>query len=383
MNARLSKSLIMLLATALFFMTGCKKDNNPQDNAFKGLCFTAREAGSTLGITPNGTLTADIEYSTDGVNWIPFVAGNTEVAFANVGDVVCLRGENPNGLSQDEANYMQFRMTGALAASGSIMSLIDNEGKADAIPNEYCFSRLFKDCIGLTEAPKLPAVNLTEACYFEMFAGCAGLTKAPNLPAKTLAEHTYMGMFKDCTNLTTAPEIAATELILHCCEEMFANCTKLVKAPALHATTLSEGCYWSMFLGCSALEEAPELPATELACNCYGYMFMGCTSLTEAPELPATALKDYCYCNMFKGCTNLTEAPELHGAILTEGCYSSMFEGCSNLNKIKAHFTEWNDEATYYWTKDVASSGTFLCLEVLPQQFGESYIPNSWNVETF
>lgn len=383
MNVRLGKNLIMLLAAVLFVVTGCKKDDKIQNSDFKGLCLTAQEAGSTLGLVQNGTLSPDIEYSTDGANWIPFIAGSTGVTFSNVGDKVYLRGQNPNGFSQGEENYIQFQITGSLAASGSIMSLIDSDGESSTIPNEYCFSRLFKACAGLTEAPELPATILTEACYFEMFAGCTSLTKVPNLPAKTLFEHTYMGMFKGCTSLETAPEIAATKLILHCCEEMFANCTKLVKAPALHATTLSEGCYWSMFLGCSALEEAPDLPATELACNCYGYMFMGCTSLTEAPELPASAMKDYCYCNMFKDCTRLAEAPELPGVILTEGCYSSMFEGCFNLSKIKAHFTEWNETATYNWTRGIAGSGIFQCPETLPQQFGESYIPSSWDVETF
>ena len=103
-------------------------------------------------------------------------------------------------------------MTGRIAASGSVMSLIDNVGESVVIPNECCFNGLFEECTSLTKAPKLPATTLASRCYDFMFYGCTSLTKAPKLPATTLASGCYGFMFYGCTSLTTAPELPATTL---------------------------------------------------------------------------------------------------------------------------------------------------------------------------
>jgi hypothetical protein len=73
------------------------------------------------------------------------------------------------------------------------MSLLDNgTGTITEIPNEYCFSNLFK---GETYSPntiydasklKLPN-NTTNYCYYGMFKNCSELKYAPILPATTLA----------------------------------------------------------------------------------------------------------------------------------------------------------------------------------------------------
>jgi hypothetical protein len=164
---------------------------------------------------------------------------------------------------------------------------------------------------------------------------------------------------------------------------MFSGCTSLTQAPELSTTTLAEDCYEFMFYGCTSLAQAPELPATTLAEGCYSYMFSGCTSLTQAPELPATTLNGYCYNSMFKGCTGLTQALELPATGMAYYCYGSMFSGCTNLSQIYVSFDDWHDDdnVTYEWVENVASTGIFICPKSLPVEYGKSRIPIGWTVK--
>ena len=244
------------------------------------LCFTAEEAGSTVAMKVNGSPTKGqaFETSTDGTNWSVFTPGTTTITLANAGDKVYFRGDNTT-VSESPSIYYKFVMSGKIAASGNIMSLLDKTCQSTIISNYYCFRRMFNGCTSLTTAPALPATTLASNCYNSMFEGCTSLTTAPALPATTLAGACYSNMFYNCTSLTTAP--------------------------ALPATTLTQSCYFYMFNGCRSLTTAPALPATTLAGACYFYMFNGCRSLTTAPALPATTLKDNCYNSMFEGCTSL------------------------------------------------------------------------------
>jgi len=45
---------------------------------------------------------------------------------------------------------------------------------------------MFYGCTSLTEAPELPAINLSANCYEGMFRNCKALTKPPKLPATEL-----------------------------------------------------------------------------------------------------------------------------------------------------------------------------------------------------
>ena len=223
-------------------------------NAANYLTFTAEEDGSTFGIL-NKNNNPDVQYSLDGgETWTALAAGDT-ITLVHKGDKALLRGDNSEGFSKRSNKYSSFTMTGKIAASGSVMSLIDGTGETLVVPADYCFYSLFEGCTNLTQAPELPATTLADGCYHYMFKGCTSLTQAPELPATTLADYCYSYMFKGCISLT----------------------------------------------------QAPELPATTLAYDCYDGMFSGCTSLTQAPELPATTLADYCYDVMFSGCTNLSE----------------------------------------------------------------------------
>ena len=244
------------------------------------LCFTAEKAGSTVAMAVKGTPTKGqaFEYSTDGTNWSVFTPGTTTITLANVGNKVYFRGDNTT-VSESTSVYYKFVMSGKIAASGNIMSLLDKTCQSTTISNNYCYNSMFNGCTSLTTAPALPATTLASYCYISMFQNCTSLTTAPALPATTLASYCYGSMFNGCTSLTTAP--------------------------ALPATTLVSNCYGNMFNGCTSLTTAPALPATTLAYYCYGNMFNGCTSLTTAPALPATTLGNYCYASMFRGCTSL------------------------------------------------------------------------------
>ena len=199
-----------------------------------------------------------IQYSLDdGQTWTEFQFPKDEpVVLAKKGDKAMLRGQNDRGISPQYRHYVQFVMTGAIAASGSVNTLVDTTKELERAPT---FNYLFKDCTSLTKAPDLPATIVNEECYLEMFSGCTNLTQAPELPA----------------------------------------------------TKLSVGCYYGMFNGCASLTKAPKiLPAKIGEMSCYDNMFEGCTSLTKAPELFAAALPEYdhnAYTNIFSGCTNLSE----------------------------------------------------------------------------
>ena len=113
-----------------------------------------------------------LEYSTDGETWQDFIVGATIVTLANVGDKMWLRAKTTNSTfceSSSLNNYVRFLMTGKIAASGSIMYLLKNDGDLDTIPSVQCFSRLFYLCTSLTKPPELPATTLKMWCYNGMF----------------------------------------------------------------------------------------------------------------------------------------------------------------------------------------------------------------------
>ena len=221
------------------------------------LCFTAEEANSTVSMAiVNGTPPElNLKTSGDGgQTWTPFTVGSTTITLANAGDKVYFAaGEGGNDtISSSLENMTRFVMTGRVAASGNVMSLLNAESPGDTV-GSCCFAALFGECTALTTAPKLPATTLAENCYYSMFYGCTALTTAPELPATTLAPFCYHQMFAECTALTTAPELPATTLAPYCYQAMFRECTALTTAPELPATTLAPYCYHEMFRECTAL----------------------------------------------------------------------------------------------------------------------------------
>ena len=223
------------------------------------LCFTAQEAGSTVKLTKvKSAPDVNLQTSTNGSSWTPYTVEDV-ITLANIGDKVYFKSLGSNErIGRSSSDYNMFVMTGKIAASGNVNSLLEeDEETARTISlagKTYCYTRMFQNCSSLTQAPSLLATTLADNCYTRMFQNCSSLTQAPELPA----------------------------------------------------TTLNPYCYYSMFSGCTSLTQAPELPATILNPYCYSYMFKGCTSLTQAPELPAKTLFSNCYTRMFSGCTSLS-----------------------------------------------------------------------------
>jgi hypothetical protein len=175
------------------------------------LCFTAEEANSTVSMTTFGSAPPEVSLKTSidgGQTWTPFTVGSTTITLANVGDKVYFAaGEDGNehmavivGGSARSGN--SFAMTGRVAASGNVMSLLNAEAPGDTA-GYACFLWLFRECAALTTAPELPATTLAAHCYDGMFEGCTSIVSAPELPATTLAAYCYSEMFRGCTSLTT------------------------------------------------------------------------------------------------------------------------------------------------------------------------------------
>lgn len=94
------------------------------------------------------------------------MVGTTTVTLANIGDKVYVRatsaGNTQMGVAPDHGN--RFVMTGKIAASGNVDTLLDQNGNATL--RDYCYFGLFKSCSALTTAPELPARTLAGTCYY-------------------------------------------------------------------------------------------------------------------------------------------------------------------------------------------------------------------------
>lgn len=188
------------------------------------LCFTAREANSTVSMAKSSfsAPTVSLEYCTDGAAWRPFVVGTTTVTLANVDDKVWVRATSTNKAmaSSYNSNFNYFVMTGQIAASGNINSLL-NGPDPDAVTTApvYAYVDLFQECSALVDAIDLM------------------------LPSTTASQNSYgHGMFRNCTNLVGGPTIMATNLLTGSwtAENMFNGCSSLASVK-IYAT----GSSWS------------------------------------------------------------------------------------------------------------------------------------------
>ena len=213
------------------------------------LCFTST-GDSTVRMTQNGTPNTSankvIQYKLNDGQWQTWDLSAVTLAD---GDKMYIKSDDEIPMADDWGAYKNFNITGSIAASGNIMSLLNF---SDAL-QYYEFYGLFKNCTSLTQAPELPATTLGQGSYHSMFYGCTALTTAPELPATTLTNNCYAEMFRDCTALTSAPTLPSTSLAQFCYEGMFRNCTSLITAPELPATILADYCYYWLFDSCEKL----------------------------------------------------------------------------------------------------------------------------------
>ena len=156
------------------------------------LTFTAEEANSTWGIN-----VSDLEYSTDGgSSWNSYTA-NTTMTLANVGDQVKIR------TSTSRTSVGQtFTLTGKIAASGSVNSLLNPIPSAVSTLGTNAFYSLFKNQTALTSMPDLYATTMGSNSCREMFQGCSMLEGSPTIYATSLGQYSLYYTFADCSSMT-------------------------------------------------------------------------------------------------------------------------------------------------------------------------------------
>lgn len=325
------------------------------------LCFTAQEANSTIEMAVNGTLTKNqaFETSSDGVVWTEFVPGTTVITLANVGDKVFFRGNNET-VSESNKNYLSYKMSGKIAASGNIMSLLSKTLSVSSIAFGYCFTDLFGQCTSLTTSPTLPALELSEHCYSCLFFGCTSLVQPPELPA--------------------------TELTVGCYSSMFSGCSSLANAPELPSVNLKEDCYYSMFYNCENIKRCPELPFITTAKSCCNRMFVNCFDSQEVMNIklyPQT-MSENCYYDMFFGANLSSSSIEIYATTPAQQSFAGMLDS-SFIKSVKIHYSgDFNrsDNAFKNWLKNVGTTGDFY-YNGTDTTRGDSAIPVGWTVHTF
>ena len=219
------------------------------------LCFTAKEANSSIKLNKNGTPPEiHLQYSTDKVDWIDYT--DQTITVANIDDVVYFRASDVGNegfcTTENKNNYWSFTIpTGKFSVSGNIMTLLDNTGKKMEITQYYAFSGLFNGCTGLVDAGnlKLPATTLGVAAYLDLFRGCSYLITSPKeLPALIAPHVAYANMFYNCTNMTSVPETVGTrEYGQSACESMYLGCQNIPTTVTLKATKFHYTAFSYMF----------------------------------------------------------------------------------------------------------------------------------------
>lgn len=251
----------------------CVVDISPQpivDDPTKPLYLLSKADGSTVYIRiPTGD---SFEKSTDGTTWESWAGGTEGRVTLDTGDGLYIRAAaERTSYPTSDATTFRFFITGSVEAYHNVNSVLTPNFATLAdlttltIGNgANCLRRIFKQCVGLTKAPLLPATVLSQGCYEGAFNGCIGLLQIPDLPFTTTAINSCSAMFYGCTSLTDCSSI------------------NLIADYVVGNTTYEwNGAYHQMFYGCTSLTKAPHIKATRLGANALRSMFYGCTSLNE------------------------------------------------------------------------------------------------------
>lgn len=178
----------------------------PFPDHYWGLCFTAEEDGSTVAMQAVGSATSvSLQYSTNGKDWDDFIVGTTSVTLTNVGDVMYMRaGENGNAtMASSASRYNNFLMSGKVAASGNVTSLLNGSTPQTNTLSNYSFTRLFSGCSSLTEPPDIGFTKISHSGTFRgMFHNCVSMRSTPLIPILSVDKgNTFTEMFIGCTSI--------------------------------------------------------------------------------------------------------------------------------------------------------------------------------------
>lgn len=182
----------------------------------------------TLTINGSNNLGADLEYSTDGVNWTTADSNAPFSLTVPAGANVYMRGTTRNWAAKT------INMNVNHTVGGNILSLLNktNYSTLTFIDYSYKISQLFYSNTHLISAKDLNFGNAT-TCTCDMFMsacfqGCTSLITPPEtLPFTTLAPRMYRSAFQDCSSMTSTPSLPATTLTENCYERMFSGCSSI------------------------------------------------------------------------------------------------------------------------------------------------------------
>ena len=213
------------------------------------LTLTAQQAGSTVTLNATESPTVSGLHYRRGKSglWLPYTIGTT-VTLDEVGDSVQF-WNSADTLSNGNSSYVKFVLSGLIAASGNLMSLLNY---ADAVPS-YGFRKLFSEASALTSSPELTAKTIGSYGCAGMFEKCTGLlSPIPEITALTIAENCFDSMYAQCSAMLTASALKSPVMAQYCCQLMYYQCISLASVYVLNAT-LATYCFRRMFYGCSSL----------------------------------------------------------------------------------------------------------------------------------
>ena len=191
-----------LLVNKIVFKCLVTDDIKEDEKTNEPLYFTSQTDYATIALTAYGSNAPAIqlEISNDGKSWVDYIVGNTITLLVSGSRLYFRAKDNNDSLGIDGNNYFSFVLNGTFEADGNIQSLLSKDGDRMDVPT-YCYYRLFRNCSGLVQAPKLNGLDLSPYCYAGMFQDCNNISKLV-LPAETLAEQCYRYMCSGCKKLS-------------------------------------------------------------------------------------------------------------------------------------------------------------------------------------
>lgn len=163
------------------------------------LTFIAKEAGSSVALNVNGTLTIPnmhYRYGNDGL-WMPYTAG-TILTLTDVDDCVQF-WNNAGALSTAQTDFANFSIQGSIGARGNIQSLLNWRSNVPA----WSFFALFRDNPFLLTPPLLPGVTTDNGCYAHLFRN-TGIRNFPYMGVSHAVFQSMSLMVADCDELQSA-----------------------------------------------------------------------------------------------------------------------------------------------------------------------------------
>ena len=303
------------------------------------ICFenlTPEITSTQIQVNFEGNVTPSLVYSYDRKSWteIDNTSRTTNIYFDASHQRIWIKA-GPGGnttLATGVSDYTLITPLGfgnvdlvKVAVRGNIFSLLDGENfeSITSAPN-YCFNNLFNgnsySNTALTDASGLILTNGSLKCtsytFRQMFMGQKRLEKGPETP----------------------PSIEAnTNQIIGIFDHMFDDCIKM------------KSCFDNININASKVSSVPN---TRYTCR---FMFRN----TKIKKMGITYT----------------------GTKFGSSEFSYMFNNCSELNQLEVNFTTWPSASFMTgWVDGVTSTGTFICPEALPIEYGTNRIPSGWTV---